>query len=237
MDWYCKENCKMTEQGKQTGRLMRAIICAIVLAALVIWAGCKKQPSGQGNAGRPGEAGPGESEPVTKGPAGSPETDVKPRVASTVSLNDVIKAARTWDVSFPSWAGKPAPSFTLTDTTGKEHTLSGYAGKEVVLVFWATYCGACRAEIPHLNELHNSDAEDKPVILAVSRENVNLLGQFVAREKIGFPVISNTGTMSMPYSLVQYIPSTFFIDRQGKIKLAVTGMVPVDEIKAIFQAR
>jgi len=214
---------------------MRAVICAIVLAALVIWAGCKRQPSGQATTERPG--GPGRSGPANESPGESRDVDVEPPAGSQVSLNDVIKAARTWDTSFISWFGKPAPDFTLTDTTGKEHTLNDYAGKDVVLMFWATWCPTCRAEIPHLNELQNTDAEDKPVILAVSRESVGLLTQFVTREKISFPLISKTATMPMPYSLVQYIPSTFFIDRQGKIKLAVTGMVPVDEIKAIFRAR
>jgi len=175
--------------------------------------------------------------PLNESPDEPPEIDVVSPTDPKISLNDVIRAARTWDPSFTSWFGKPAPNFTLTDTTGKEHTLSNYAGKDVVLMFWATWCPTCRAEIPHLIELQNSSAEDKPVVLAVSRENVSLLGQFVAREKINFPVISSTTTMPMPYSLVQYIPSTFFIDRDGKIKLAVTGVVPVDEIKAIFRAR
>ena len=221
----------MTEQGRQMSRVLTVAICAIVLSSLVIWAGCKKQPAGQADTERPGQSGP-----VNERPPESPETDVEPRVASTASLNDVIRAARTWDPSFTSWFGKPAPDFTLTDSSGKKHTLKDYAGKDVVLMFWATWCPTCRMEVPHLNELQNTDAEDKPVILAVSRESASLLAQFVARENISFPVISNTTTLPMPYSLVQYIPSTFFIDRQGKIKLAVTGMVPVHEIKAIFQA-
>ena len=222
----------MTEQGRQMSRVLTVVICAIVLSSLAIWAGCKKQPARQPDTELPGQSGP-----VNERPPESPDTDVEPRVASTVSLNDVIRAARTWDPSFTSWFGKPAPDFTLTDISGKKHTLKDYAGKDVVLMFWATWCPTCRMEVPHLNELQNTDAEDKPVILAVSRESVGLLTRFATSEKVSFPVISNTVAMSMPYSLVQYIPSTFFIDRQGKIKLAVTGMVPVDEIKAIFQAK
>ena len=225
----------MTEQSKQKSRVLTVVICAIVVAGLAIWAGCKKQPAGQADTEGPG--GPGEPGAVSESPGESPNTDIESPDSSRISLKDVIKAASTWDVSFASWFGKPAPDFTLTDTTGTEHKLSNYAGKNVALMFWATWCPTCRAEIPHLVDLQNTDAEDKPVILAVSRESVSLLAEYVAREKIGFPVISNTATMRMPYSLVQYIPSTFFIDRQGRIKLAVTGMVPVNEIRAIFQSR
>jgi peroxiredoxin len=192
--------------------------------------GCKRQPASEPNTARAG--GPGESGPANE----RSDVSVEPPAGSKISLNDVIRAARTWDPSFTSWYGKPAPDFTLIDIKGKEHTLNNYAGKDVVLVFWATYCGACRMEMPHLNELYNADAGDKPVILAVSRESVGLLTRYVTSEKISFPVISNTTTLPMPYSLVQYVPSTFFIDRQGKIKLAAIGMVPAHEMKAIFQA-
>lgn len=227
----------MTEQGKQTGRVLRVVVCTIMIAGLAIWTGCKRQPSGQTNTESPAGRGPGESELVDDSTDRPGKADVESPAGLKMSLNDVISAARTWDPSFPSWVGKLAPDFTLTDTTGKEHTLKDYASKNVLLTFWATWCPTCRVEIRHLNELQNTSAEDKPVILAVSRENVSLLEQFVSREKINFPVISNTVTMPMPYSLVQYIPCTFFIDRQGKIKLAVRGVVPVDEIKAIFQAK
>ena len=225
----------MTEQSKQTSRVLTVVICVIVLAPLVIWGGCKRKPSGQANTERPGSPGqPGLTD------AGSDKTryvETEQPTGLKPGLNEVIRAAKTWDASFTSWFGKPAPDFTLTDTTGKAHKLSEYAGKDVILLFWATWCPTCRAEIPHLIELQNTNAEDKPVILAVSRESVSSLEGFIAREKINFAVISNTATMPMPYSLVQYIPSTFFIDRQGKIKLAVTGMVPVDEIRAILRAR
>ena len=126
----------MTEQDKQIGRVLTVVICAVVVGAMVILAGCKKQPSGQADGERPASPGPGGSGPAEERPA----TDVEPPAGSKVSLNDVIKAARTWGPSFTSWVGKPAPEFTLTDITGKEHTLSGYHGKNVMVIFWAIRC-------------------------------------------------------------------------------------------------
>ena len=225
----------MTKQGKQTGRVLRVVVCAIVVGAMVILAGCKKQPSGQADTERPG--GPGESGPVSESPDESGRTDVESPADSKMSLNDVINTARTWYPTFTSWFGKTSPDFTLADITGKEHTLSGYRGKNVMVILWAIRCRPCQMEVPDFIELRNTVGEDKLAMLAISPENPTLLEGFVAQQKINYTVVSSPGTMPMPYSLVQYVPSTFFIDQEGKIKLAVTGMVPVDEIKAIFQAR
>jgi len=221
----------MTERSKQTSPKLMKVICVLVLASLVIWVGCKKQPAGQADAERPPQP-----EPVNTSGDEFPKPDVGPPSGPKVSLNDVIKAAKTWDPSFTTWFGKPAPDFSLTDITGKEHKLSDYRGKDIVLMFWATWCPTCRAELPHLIELRDKNPAEKLAVLAVSRENATLLERFVAREKINFPVISSTVAMPVPYGLVQYIPSTFFIDPQSKIKLAATGVVPLDDIKAVLRA-
>jgi len=170
--------------------------------------------------------------------AGRPtQVDETPRTSSGPKLEDIIKAAKTWGPSFQPWYGKPAPDFTLSDIEGKEHKLSDYKGKNVLIVFWATWCGPCRMEIPHLIELRNTVSKDNLAILAISNERPETVKRFVAKMKMNYTVLLDTGILPAPYNSIQAIPSSFYIDSDGKIKLGTTGLISLDEIKAIFEAR
>jgi len=151
-------------------------------------------------------------------------------------LSDVINAARTWGPAFTPWHGKATPDFTLTDITGKKHTLSDYRGKDVLIVFWATWCRPCHMEIPHLIELRKTASENDLAMLAISNEKPDLVKRFVAQAQMNYTVLTDPGTLPSPYNTVNAIPSSFFIDREGKIKLGTSGLISLDEIKAILQA-
>jgi len=151
-------------------------------------------------------------------------------------LSDVIKAARTWGPAFQQWRGKPAPDFTLADIDGKEHKLSGYRGKNVLIVFWATWCPPCRMEIPHLIELRNTVDADELAMLAISNESLNLVKNFVSQARMNYTVLVDRGTLPAPYNAVSAIPSSFFIDPEGKIKLATRGLISLKEIETILEA-
>jgi peroxiredoxin len=151
-------------------------------------------------------------------------------------LRDITRAARTWMPAFTAWQGEPAPDFTLTDIKGKEHKLSDYRGKDVLIVFWATWCRPCHMEIPHLIELRNTVSGDDLAMLAISNERLDLVKSFVAERKMNYTVLTDRGTLPSPYNKVNAIPSSFFIDREGRIKLGTSGLISLEEIKAIFQA-
>lgn len=151
-------------------------------------------------------------------------------------LSDVVNAARTWGPAFTPWHGKAAPDFTLTDITGKKHKLSDYRGKDVLIVFWATWCRPCHMEIPHLIELRKTASENDLAILAISNERPDLVKSFVARAEMNYTVLTDPGTLPSPYNMVNAIPSSFFIDRQGKIKMGTSGLISLNDIKAIFEA-
>jgi peroxiredoxin len=160
----------------------------------------------------------------------SPRADIRPK------LDDIIKTARTWEPGYQSWYGKPAPDFALTDLAGKEHKLSDYKGKDILIIFWATWCPPCRMEIPHLIELRKTVADGELAMLAISNEALELVKKFVAQAEINYTVLIDRGTLPGPYDTISAIPSSFFIDRQGKMKLATTGLVSLKEIKAILEA-
>ncbi|MFB0553912.1 MAG: peroxiredoxin family protein [Phycisphaerae bacterium] len=225
----------MFEQKKEKVFWLRVSVSTIMFASIVIWPGCKKQPAEQTQTEQPNPE-PTPSEPVAQTTSESATIDITPSTGPKASLNDIIQAARTWGPAFTPWYGKPAPDFALTDLDGKEHKLSDYKGKKVLLVFWATWCPPCRKEIPDLIELRKTVSEDNLAMLAISNEKPDLVKSFVTQAKINYTVLLDPSTLPGPYNTINAIPSSFFIDPEGKIKLATSGLVSLSEIKAILEA-
>ena len=154
------------------------------------------------------------------------------------SIQNIVKAANDrWTPAFQEWWDKPAPDFTLTDIEGQTHKLSDYRGKDVVVVFWATWAGPCKLEVPHLKELRNAYPKDKLAILAISSEPTALVKTFATEQGINYTVLSNSGTLPAPFDKVKLGPTNFFVGPDGKFKLAIEGMVPATDAKAIVQAQ
>ncbi len=156
-------------------------------------------------------------------------------------LKDVIEEAKNWGPSYPSWYGKPAPNFTVTDLEGKKHRLSDYRGKNVLMVFWTTWCPPCRVEIPHLIELQKTIYEDELVVLAISNEKRNLVKKVVDKTGINYTVLLEKDDMPEPFGVMRIfkttgIPCSFYIDPEGKIKLAASGLTTLRDIKNILKA-
>jgi len=150
----------------------------------------------------------------------------------------IAESLKTWDVAFASSFGKHAPDFSINDITGKAHKLSEYRGRNVVVVFWATWCPACNLEIPHLIELRNMLGEDKLAILAISNEEPEYLKHFAESKGINYTVASlGDNPLPEPFANVTSIPTTFFIDPEGKIKFAAVGVLPLADAKVIMNIR
>ena len=216
----------MSEQQKQARLWPVLSVSVIILAAVVILRATILKPATQTQIEHQHQHSPFESFAESTDDVNQPK----------VSLSDVIKARKYWNPAYTYWYGKMAPDFTLTDIDGKQHKLSDYRGRNAVLIFWATWCGPCLMEIPHLIALRNIVDESKLAMLAISNENPALLKKFAANKKINYTVLSDRGTMPLPYNQIRGIPCSFFINPEGKIKLATEGVLSLGTIKAILQA-
>jgi peroxiredoxin len=225
----------MSENTKQKGLFVGVVVSALIVLAAVIWAGMKRAESQEAAIHQHSGHEHGlvdESQSITETLTDSVES-------STMTIKQIEEMAEkswSWGAYYNDWFGKEAPDFTLTDLNGKEHKLSDYKGKEVMLVFWATWCGPCRIEIPHIVELRKSISEDKLAILAISNESEEVVKNFVQTNNLNYTVLISKSTLPEPYSLVTGIPSSFFINSEGKIKFGTMGTIDLNVMKAIVEA-
>jgi len=155
------------------------------------------------------------------------------------SLQAIITgASQRWDaIAKESW-GTLAPDFTLMDLDGTPHKLSEYRGKDVIVVFWTTTHTTCKLQIPALKELRDSYSKDKLAILSVSNQPAAVVKGVAIEQGINYTVLLSSGPLTEPYRQIgQYVPSCLFIDPDGRIKLAILGVVPTADAKAILQAQ
>ena len=117
--------------------------------------------------------------------------------------------------------GNMAPDFQLPDLEGRTVSLSDFHGMPVLLNFWATWCGPCRAEMPFIQDVFEDKkfSEKGLVILAVNLgESRSKVEQFMETYGLSFEVLLDTSQdVGQAYN-IRGIPTTFFIDKDGIIK-------------------
>jgi peroxiredoxin len=116
-------------------------------------------------------------------------------------------------------SGDSAPDFVLASLDGQEIRLSNYRGKVVILDFWATWCQPCRLELPHFIEMHNEFGDQGLEIIGVSLDRISSreVASFVKEWKIPYVIVMGTGEVVNSYGGIRGIPTTFVIDKSGKI--------------------
>jgi thiol-disulfide isomerase/thioredoxin len=111
-----------------------------------------------------------------------------------------------------------APDFKMDDLDGKPLSLASSRGKVVLLNFWATWCGPCRAEIPDLIELQKKYGDSLQIIgLDVDDDDVAEVKKFVEKNGINYPVGMATNEIRMQYGGVAALPTSFVLDKEGRV--------------------
>jgi peroxiredoxin len=126
--------------------------------------------------------------------------------------------------------GKAAPDFTLRDLQDNSVSLRSLRGSVVVLDFWATWCGPCRASLPKLDELNREIADEGVKIFAVNlREEKAAAQKFAETTGLKLPVLlDESGKVAQTYA-VSGIPQTVVIDKRGVIRRVIVGFSPDTE--------
>jgi cytochrome c biogenesis protein CcmG/thiol:disulfide interchange protein DsbE len=127
----------------------------------------------------------------------------------------------------PEKSRKAAPDFTLKDAKGATVKLSDYRGKVVLLNFWATWCGPCKIEIPWFVEFEKTYKDKGFAVLGVSmdEEGWEVVHPYLEKAKVNYRMMIGDDTMAQQYGGVDSLPTSFLIDKEGRIASVHVGLV------------
>ena len=112
----------------------------------------------------------------------------------------------------------PAPDFKLETLEGKPLSLAQYQGKVILLNFWATWCGPCRAEVPDLVALQEKYKDRLQILgLVVDDDDQDAIKKFIVEFGINYPTALATEGIRMHYGGIPALPTSFIIDEQGRV--------------------
>ena len=136
-----------------------------------------------------------------------------------------------------SMIGMEAPDFTLSDPSGGTVHLRDLRGKVVVVDFWATWCGPCRELMPHIQKMHEQLAAKGLAILGLDvGEDAATVAKFAKQQSYTFPLLLDAEPQIASRYFVQSYPTTFVIDRAGRIAFRGTAGNPTDLQAAVENA-
>ena len=129
--------------------------------------------------------------------------------------------------------GSAAPDFELKSLEGKNVKLSDYRGKAVLLNFWATWCAPCKIEMPWFVELNKKYQAQGLVIVGVAMDDSSEdeITKFAKEMGVNYPILLGKDAVGDAYGGVQFLPSTFYIGRDGKIVKSNFGILGESDIE------
>ncbi len=137
---------------------------------------------------------------------------------------------------------KFAPNFTLQDANGRPVHLTDYRGKVVLLNFWATWCGPCKIEIPWFVDFERRHKDQGFAVIGISmdEDGWEAIKPFMSGTGINYRVLLGDDSIAQLYGGVNALPTTFVIDREGKIASVHQGLVSKsvyeNDLRQLFEA-
>jgi cytochrome c biogenesis protein CcmG/thiol:disulfide interchange protein DsbE len=204
----------------------RSIGLWLVVAALGLWLGVMLFVVGPDDPVEPAAS----SLRITAGDA--------ERLAATRAAAGVDDAPRRRSAEprlIPASRRDPAPGFALPDMDGGTATLADYTGRVLLLNFWATWCLPCRAEMPWFVDFQTRFGDDGFAVLGVSVDEPgwDIVEPFIERSPVNYRIaLADTVERQAPFGPKNVLPTTWLIDRQGRIAAEHVGLVSREAIEA-----
>jgi thiol-disulfide isomerase/thioredoxin len=124
----------------------------------------------------------------------------------------------------PAQVDFASPELTLTDLSGKSVSLNDYLGSVVLVNLWATWCPPCREEMPTLQTFYENHKSDGFVLVAINQEETReVVEPFVQEFGLTFPIWMDLNYQAEQEFNTESLPSSFVIDRTGKVRLMWFG--------------
>ena len=152
-------------------------------------------------------------------------------------MKDVGELSR-WDAAKlkKHLGGKPAPELTLTDLQGKVVALSGLKGRTVLLDFWTTWCGPCRADGPALDKLYRKYGGKELTVVGISvDEDRAVVEKFLTEHPHSYPVALTTENEMPRQYQIGVFPTYIVVDRDGTVSAAVEGDHGFGELRRLLK--
>lgn len=153
----------------------------------------------------------------------------RPRRALALAALLVALAAAGCLVEEEREAG-PAPPFTLPDLDGKEVSLAQFAGRTVVVDFWATWCEPCKQQIPVLNQFHREHPEVTVLGVAVDAGGREAVAPFAREHEIAYPVLLGSESLARAYGVPGF-PALVVVDPGGRLDSLHLGVITPEELE------
>ncbi|HEX3740439.1 MAG TPA: TlpA disulfide reductase family protein [Terriglobales bacterium] len=130
--------------------------------------------------------------------------------------------------------GREAPDFSLPTTQGSTMKLSDFHGKAVLLNFWATWCEPCKVEMPWFVDLQKKYGPQGLQVIGVAMDDASpsVIGSFAQKLGVNYPILVGKEEVGAEYGGIDYLPSTFYIGRDGKVIDHVFGLASRSEIES-----
>jgi peroxiredoxin len=136
----------------------------------------------------------------------------------------LIGAAAASAIAAPLAPSSPAPDFTLRTLEGQNLRLGEQRGRVVLVNFWATWCGPCRQEMPHLNKLYDKYKSSGFMLLGVNvDEDTRVAAGVASKLGVHFPVLPDSDKLVSKRYDLKAMPSTVLIDRDGRVRYVHRG--------------
>lgn len=135
----------------------------------------------------------------------------------------------------PDLVGRPAPALRLPDLDGRTHALSDYAGRRVLVNFWASWCGPCLQEMPALAAAQTRFGGDRPAVVGIAMDTPEHVRAYLKARPVNYPIL--LGRLDAPDSARQLgddasvLPYSVLIDADGTVLAAHAGVLDADTLE------